>query len=102
MTGVGLAEDQMLPLTPEQKEYYELKDAMNGMSRTFLRLQDEGKIPQCCIPRGKNPNGPCKFIVESIFYGYMDQLIFEHTARKDGKIVYRNEEGELVTEELKK
>lgn len=74
----------MQALTPEQKEYIELKYAMENMYRVYQKLKDTEQIDGC-VRTGKNPNGKTNTIVESVFFGYMDRLIEEHKKNRDNE-----------------
>lgn len=68
-------ESGMQALTPEQKEYIEMKYAMDKMTKEFRRLQDSGEISHC-VPYSVGEN--TKFIAEALFYEYLNRLIDEH------------------------
>lgn len=78
-------ESAMQPLTPEQKEYIELKYAMDKMARRFDRCQHDGDIPMCVPIHPHKKWGELKYFVEAIFYSYLDRLIEEHKKNQDNK-----------------
>jgi hypothetical protein len=64
----------MQPLTKEQKEYIELKTAMDGMLSKFRSLQDAGEISHC-VPYSVGET--TKFVVEALFNEYLERLKHE-------------------------
>lgn len=71
----------MTPLTREQKEYMQLKSSMGSMREYFMKLTIDGKIVACRQPP-VNPPRQSDFIVEQLFYAYMEVLQEEHLKSK--------------------
>lgn len=102
-------ESGMQALTPEQKEYIELKYAMDKMTKEFRRLQDSGEISHC-VPYSVGEN--TKFIAEALFYEYLERLKYEkktelqiesihpHAMLKKYMKHVENEEGITFTDDL--